>query len=366
MAKNEGTSALLLFLTRDAKIPPLTSIERMKEMQKAGLTRWLTSSDDIAKSTLGEVQTIFQDPKQAKQVLNAAKRISKKRTSSEAESNSPSRKKQKQPASEEPVDPSEIEKSLVLPNSSASEEELEKIVLFTNRAPLVLAFAVSLLKHTMPSQPLSSRLSLAQAVVSVNSKSKAISLGMETGKSAEEEGWGEGQPLFKVMGREIRVMRRPGYIWKESSEDKAADEGELSGNNDTQEDTEPALWALDLESWKKSNGKGGQMPIYTAESARSYLLRSFDTPPSSSEEKAESKKKRSGAQVAAAKEHNLSLLLSALDMLYASWVSHLDTAELDRRAWGWYVRVRPEVESGPAGWGGKGEVKLSEILALRR
>ncbi|KAL9094737.1 MAG: hypothetical protein Q9165_003007 [Trypethelium subeluteriae] len=365
MAKSEGASALLLFLTRDAKIPPLTSIERMKEMQKAGLTRWLTSSDEIAKSTLEEVQTIFQDPKQAKQVLSAAKRVSKKRTSSEADSISPS-KKQKQSAPGQPVDPSEIEKSLTLPTSSASEEELEKIVLFTNRAPLVLAFAVSLLKYTMPNQPLSSRLSLAQAVVSVNSKSKAISLGIESGKSAEEEGWGEGQPVVKVMGREIRVMRRPDYVWKESTGDKTADLDEPDGNNDTQEDTEPALWGLDLESWKKSNGKGGQMPIYTAESARSYLVRSFDTPPSSSEDKAGSKKKRSGAQVAAVKEHNLGLLLSALDILYASWVSHLDTSELDRRAWGWYVRVRPEVESGPAGWGGKGEVKISEILALRR
>ena len=258
-----------------------------------------------------------------------------------------------------------MEKSLALPTSTASEQELEQIVLVTNRAPLVLAFTVTLLKYTMPNQPLSSRLSLAQAVVSLNSKSKAISLGIETGKTAEDEGWEEGQPVVKVMGREVKVMKRPDYKWKEGSQDKDTSEAEGSVNAECQEDTEPALWGLDLESWKRSKGTGGQMPIYTAQSARSYLLRSFDIDSSSGGD-GEAKKKRSGAQVAADKEHNLGLLLSALESLYDSWAPHLETAELDRRAWGWYVRVRPEVESGPAGWGGKGPVKIANILALRR
>ncbi|KAL8740743.1 MAG: hypothetical protein Q9190_006580, partial [Brigantiaea leucoxantha] len=60
----------------------------------------------------------------------------------------------------------------------------------------------------MPSQPLSSRLSLAQAVMSTGAKSKAVHLGLQSGKPAEEEGWGEGQPVVRVMGRDIRVMRR--------------------------------------------------------------------------------------------------------------------------------------------------------------
>lgn len=66
------------------------------------------------------------------------------------------------------------------------------------------------------------------------------------------------------------------------------------------------------------------------------------------------------------KEHNLALLLHALDMLFASWIDVIGAKELDRRAWGWYVRVRPAVESGPAGWGGRGDVRLKDILDLRR
>lgn len=325
----------------------------------------IRSPDEIAKSTPEEVQTIFQDQKQAKQVLSAAKRLSKKRGSAGADRDSPSKKKQKQKNSSEALEPSEIEKSLALPSPTISEQELEKTVLFTNRAPLVLAFAVILLKYTMPNQPLSSRLSLAQAVVSINSKSKAISLGIETGRPAEDEGWGEGQPVVKIMGREIRVMKRPDYKWKEDPQDTAANEAEPSAKTASQGDPEPALWGLDLETWKKSSGRTAQMPIYTAESARSYLFRSFDRPSSSSED-TEVKKKRSGAQIAASKEQNLGHLLAALDLVYQSWAPHLEIAELDRRAWGWYVRVRPEVENGPAGWGGKGEVKLAEILALRR
>ena len=251
-----------------------------------------------------------------------------------------------------------------MPSSEASEQELENVVLYTNRAPLVLAFAVGLLKYTMPNQPLSSRLSLAQAVVSANSKSKAISLGIETGKAAEDEGWGEGQPVVRVMGRDVRVMKRPDYKWRVSSEESETKEAKSTAPAEADDDDEPALWGLDLEALKKSSRNGNRMPIHTAQSARSYLLRSFDTT-SSSMESAEVKK-RSGAQVMADKERNLGLLLSALDMLYQSWASYLEPAELDRRAWGWYVRVRPEVESGPSGWGGKGEVKLAEILALRR
>ncbi|KAI9682805.1 MAG: hypothetical protein M1822_006295 [Bathelium mastoideum] len=364
----EGTSALLQFLVQDAKIPPLISIEKMKDMQKAGLVRWLKSPDEIAKSTLEEVQTIFQDPKQAKQVLNAAKRRTKKRASTGDDLSSPSKKRQKQKQgelSDQQSSSLEIEESLALPTTEASEQDLEKIVLFTNRAPLVLAFAVSLLKFTMPNQPLSSRLSLAQAVVSANSKSKAISLGIDTGKTAEDEGWGEGQPVATVMGREIRVMKRPDYKWKAPPGGSSTDKTEDVVITEPENDAEQALWGLDLEAWKKSSRTGGHMPIHTAQSARSYLLRSFDTAPSPKGD-AEPKKKRSGARVMAEKEHNLGSLLSALDLLHQSWASHLEPEELDRRAWGWYVRVRPDVESGPAGWGGKGEVKIAEILALRR
>lgn len=87
------------------------------------------------------------------------------------------------------------------------EKEIAGASIFTNRAPLMLAFVLELLRHTMPMQPMSSRLSLAQAVVSANSKSKAISIGLA--KAANEDGsWGEGQPKVNIMGRAIAVLKR--------------------------------------------------------------------------------------------------------------------------------------------------------------
>ncbi|PHH81911.1 hypothetical protein CDD83_3447 [Cordyceps sp. RAO-2017] len=59
-------------------------------------------------------------------------------------------------------------------------------------------------------------------------------------------------------------------------------------------------------------------------------------------------------------------LLGALRLLFASWAGVLGREGLDRRAWGWYVAVRPDVEAGPAGWGAKGTLRLATILALRR
>ena len=134
-----------------------------------------------------------------------------------------------------------------------------------------------------------------------------------------------------------------------------------------------ALRGLDLEALKKSNGpvtvenrnvSTNQFPIYTAQSARAYLLKSFDSPPKTEDAKKSPKKKTSS--IIAEKERNLGLLLGSLELLMQSWSSILTKEDLDRRAWGWYVSVRPEVEVGKAGWGEKGNVKLASILALRR
>ena len=302
-------------------------------------------------------------------------------------------KRKKTSAGAEIMSPASVEASLALPSSSAEEEELYATTLYTNRAPLVLAFAVVLLQYTMTSQPLSSRLSLAQAVVSVNSRSKAMSLGIEKEKNAEDEGWGQGQPTVKVMGRVIRVMKRWGYNPKEGdrdsngtmfdnnnnfkSEDKAEDSQATVKGNETLADQvseeSPALWGLDLEAFRAANGPlvpgkdTSKLPIYTPQSARAYILKSFASVPSSATANTESpRKKPSAATIAASKEKNLGLLLRALNLLYTSWAQVLSTDELDRRAWSFYVSVRPEVENGVAGWGGKGEVKLAQILAMRR
>lgn len=430
------------------------------------------------------------------------------------------------------------------------EKIISDTVLLTNRAPLVLAFAVELLRYTMPEQPPSSRLSLAQAVVSANSRSKAVAIGMEKGPSADEQGWGHGQPRVKVMGREVTVLKRGGYEWKgdEEVEDHQKPENDAAENKTTpssatvtgeSQNTQPetsvgpasrswsasqpvtlkgstfivratqitepsqrqstmqslfvampslqsathnawayrvrvptnlfgattikedsfddgetgcgdfllknmrdtnaidtlvvmtrwyggimlgpdrwriirnclkdalaerlrvtgeqailggeAVWGLDLEAMRNKSGSAGStssrsyeagvvgMPIHRPEAAKAYLFRSFvtrverpesgvgenDTPDGASTSKTTAKKKTAKA-LESEKEENVARLLGAIRLLYDSWADHLSTSELDRRAWGWYVAVRPDVEAGPSGWGAKGHLKLADILALRR
>lgn len=325
-------------------------------------------------------------------MFNAAKRVIKKRGApgSEDASKSPLKRARTRQL-QEMLSPAESEAALALPISSLSEEELSRIVLLTNRAPLVLAFAFCVLKYTMPEQPISSRLSLAQAVVSANSRTKAISLGLESGKSAEEVGWGEGQPVIKVLGREVRVLKRWGYNPNETENsmasrptDQAADSASLAAKHakETDELTDqasecldnPPLWGLDLEALRKSDRRGSAnelrartaLPIFTAESARAYLLKSFTRAKGDDSDEASKNKRTKVSNDIPEKEHCLSHLLQAIDILCQSWAAHLDAEELDRRAWAWYLKVRPEVQSGVGGWGEKGFVKLSDILALRR
>lgn len=219
------------------------------------------------------------------------------------------------------------------------------------------------------------------------------------------------------MGREVKVMRRHGYdptegstsapgsktevTWDTQSTLKQEDgdtssqsldhavvkeEGAGVRKNGGEEEEEegggePPLWGLDLEALKKTNGPllpgaqrndGHGLPIYRAEHARAYLLKSFAPAPSPTEHKGNKEeegkpaKKMTASLLVKEKEENLARLLKALDLLYSSWAKCMKTEELDRKAWGWYVNVRPEVKDGVAGWGGKGQVKLERILAMRR
>ena len=371
--------ALLRFLSQDAKVPLATAMGAVKALQRANLD----TPDKIAKAKPDDIKTIFPDEKMAKQVLAAAKRVTKKRAAGDDRmtSTSPAKKKRKDAlfTDDSDITPAEYESSLALPDCDESEEDLAKVVVFTNRAPLALAFVFTLLKYSMPAQPLSSRLSLAQGYIGVTSKARALYLGIETGRSAEEEGFGEGQPFVTITGKEVRVLRRWGYEWKEDGEGKVAEEAkpvDEDGDADGRTEEEPPLWALDLEALKKSNTldsvpalgqtkKGGEsnLPIHTPQAARAYLLKAFDTPPSDA---AAGAKKMSAAARVAEKERNLGRLLRTLDLLYDSWATVLSPEDLDKRTWGWYVKVRPDVAEGAAGWGGKNTLKLADILALRR
>lgn len=274
--------------------------------------------------------------------------------------------------------PADVEASLAFPTSDLAEDDLAGIILTTNRAPLLLAFAATLIRYTIPEQPPSSCLSLAQALTSLNAQAKAANIGLGSSASAEKEGWGAGQSQVKVMTRDIRVLKRWGYEWKSSSEEphkniktEDSDQKPPAGvQPEASPEDSPALLALDLEQLKRldappivsASASTADLPVYHAGPARNYILKAFD---SVYDDKAETKKKRPAAEVAAEREANLGHLIKALDLLFHSW-SNLAPDDLDKRAWSWYVKVRPQVEAGRAGWGAKGQVQLKDILELRR
>ncbi|KAL1589074.1 hypothetical protein WHR41_02289 [Cladosporium halotolerans] len=374
MSAATDLQTLLRFLTQDAKIPLATALSHVKALQAAQLN----TIDSIAKAKPEAIKQIFSDEKLSKQVHNAAKRVSKKRAAGDdgaATASSPKKKRSERSvfSLKEEQTPAEIEASLALPRCELEAEELKDVVLFTNRAPLVLAFVVVLLKFSMPEQPLSSRLSLAQAYVSVTSRARAVSLGIESGESAEELGMGLGQASVTIMGKELRVLKRWGYEWEDGKDSQRA-RTETNEEGEQPVEESPPLWGLDLEALKRSrteppplakaqSASTTNMPIHTPQAARMYLMKSFDNPPPKD---AGSAKKQSTGSKAAEKERNLGMLLRAVELLYESWSQTLSLEELDGRTWGWYVKARPAVQDGVAGWGGKNEVRLADILALRR
>ncbi|TPX18083.1 uncharacterized protein E0L32_011853 [Thyridium curvatum] len=554
MATQQDLQELLRLLTVTRKVPMMQAMAHIKALQGVNLRR--ASIKQIAEAPQPDVESAIKDAKAARALQNACKAAVKlgvtggKRPAAAGATSGAAAKRAKLgdgdggmggPAQ---MTPQELERSLELPLCT-DEEMIAGTVLQTNRAPLVLAFAVELLRYTMPEQPLSSRLSLAQAVVSANSRSKAVSIGIEKGPSAEEEGYGEGQPRVRVMGREVAVLKRGGYKWKGDEEvgegaDQAKETQETSTTSvvldtptptwsvsqpvtlksstfvaraaaitdasqrskmladlmaanpklqtathnawayriklysgasfmreDSFDDGEAgcgdlllrvmrevsavdtivvltrwyggimlgpdrwrlmrdcatgalagrlrktgaevslggeAVWGLDLEAARNrpsgiGGGGGGYgssrnetsvvgMHIHRPEAARSYLLRSFAsaTPEPTAAapadaggggggdgdgggakaKKGATPKKKTQKALDAEKEENLGLLLGAIRLVFDSWADHLAPADLDRRAWSWYTAVRPDVDSGPSGWGAKGSLKLKTILDLRR
>ncbi|KAK5951744.1 hypothetical protein OHC33_007036 [Knufia fluminis] len=362
--------ALLGFLTRDAKLPLAAALPKYNLMRTHGLT----TPDAIAKSDVGILKSIFNDEKIVKQVHNAAKRLSnpKKRAASTT-----------LPAPSKHLKSTEDkEAQLALPQIDSSIDEIRTRTIESNRAPLFLAFAFTLTKFTLPDQPLSSRLSLAQAVTSAGAQSKAKWIGLAD-STAEDEGWAEGQPKVKIMGREIAVMRRHIAVPAEpetQDSDKTVEE-------DAKTTSHEAFWGIDLEALRKSNGPlaAGKMagnagpPIHKPEAARAYLLKSIDlvepdddanghedvakTEKPSSPAKS---KKMTVAEKTARREQAVAMLLKSLEHVCASWASTLTHDELDRRASSWYAKVRPEVEGGQAGWGQRGKVPLRAIVDLAK
>lgn len=440
----------------------------------------------MAEAPLATLETALSDAKLARSVHAACKSHGKKAKRPAEDSTSSTVKKPKLGIHKRDLDyssmsPGELEASLSLPLVE-DEAVIRATSVVTNRAPLLLAFAVELMRSTMPEQPPSSRLSLAQATVSANSRSKAVSLGIEKPPTRAE--MSENQPKVHVMGREIPVLKRGGYSWSEMSEANATpptqhpssaksktwrasqkltsrsstfiahaaslsspfkrpelmkdlmlqnptletathnawairttygnsplvqeasfDDGEsgcgkfmlqllreadvtntlvvltrwyggimlgqdrwrlmrecindaLSAQRRTSTLSGEALWALDPTDTKSTSSTIG-MAIHRPEGARNYLLRSFITAGAQ-------EGKKNVSEIDEEKQENLGRLLGALRSLFASWKDVLRGDELDRRAWSWYVAVRPDVDAGPGGWGAKGTLELGKILDLRR
>lgn len=369
-AAQAEVQALLSFLTREAKLPLAACLSKINALRKQDLS----TPDAIAKADIETLKSVFLDEKTTKQVYTAAKRVSnpKKRAASSSLS-SPSKQIK---AEDNP------EAHLALPVTDVSIEDLHGKIIETNRAPLFLAFAFCLARYTLPDQPLSSRLSIAQAVTSAGAQSKAKYIGL-TDSTAEDEGWAQGQPKVRLMGREVAVMRRhiPVPLIKNKdgikNEDDAVDENVSSA-------TQEAFWGIDLEALKKSNGPlvAGQgssgPPIYKPESARAYMLKSIDLveQDSTSEHKDIVKaekpssslkvKKLTAAERAARRAEAVAMTLKAIDYVLASWKTSLTLDELERRAGSWYATVRPDVEYGQAGWGQRGKVELWNIISLAK
>ncbi|KAJ9493985.1 hypothetical protein H2202_010532 [Exophiala xenobiotica] len=356
MAAAAEVQALLRFLTKDAKIPLAEAMPKINDLRK----QQLNTPENISTANQAALKSVFTDDKVLKQVLTAAKRVSNPKKRTLAQTGSPTSKRVKTGS-----DMVDDESALELPETALSLDEIEHMTIETNRAPLFLAFTIAVLAYTHSEQPLSSRWSLAQAVVSAGAQSKAKYLGITPGPTAEEDGWAQGQPKVKIMGREIAVLRR--HVASKSDEAPST--------------PTTAFWGLDLEALRRSNGPliGGKdghrqdgPPIHKPSAARNYLLRSMivvdsgESKTEKEEEKPKPAKKSTPKDMASNREAAAAIMLKAIDTVCQSWASSLSLEELDQRAQRWYVHVRPDVEHGQAGWGQRGKVQLKDILKLKK
>ncbi|KAG6053521.1 hypothetical protein E4U16_006693 [Claviceps sp. LM84 group G4] len=507
----------LLRMLTSRKVPVMAAMGYVKTLQEQGLR----SVQQIAQAPLSALEAAIPDSRVARSLYSACRlhiKSAPKRAAAEEAgegATAPDAKRARLEPHKRDLDygtmsADELETALGLP-LERDEDAIRQTTIVTNRAPLVLAFAVEILRFTMPAQPPSSRLSLGQAVVSANSRSKAVNIGIDRRPPAAcKEQIPDGQPKVSVLGRQVAVLKRGGYTWKSASEEApsittsatptaaaqesvgkgkdvavetgtrtwtasqklsskgstfiahtanlaapslrtsllkslmsdkpdletathnvwalrcsygnsplvqeaSSDDGETGAGNfllgimreahitntlviltrwyggvmlgpdrwrlmrECVNDAlsarrrtctitgEEALWGLDLDNKTPSPTTIG-MPIHRPEGARNYLLRSFASAALSDGSGGDGRREGKKTLVALQdeKQVNLGRLLGALRLLFESWSGVLSRVELDKRAWSWYVAVRPDVEAGPSGWGAKGELPLSKILDLRR
>ena len=409
--QQNGLPILLRFLTQTARVPLAQAMSAAKPLLAHGMNSPSSiaaampsrkKGHDESETSLTDV--LAGDEKLARQIHSAAgkesKRASKGSVAGTKRKTDPDgtfgdvydSKKQKQaatngldeeaefllPGLDYALNESSHDSSTGLGHLGVSQEEIDdlcSVSIATNRAPVMLAFGVVALKYTKPSQPPSSRLSLAKAVMSANARSKARNIGLEQQvDNDKEEGPGKGWKGVRVLGREIPVVKRDHGAQKETVNDPGEDRGEIITDN------EAALWGLDLDAEEKSKSSFSSLPIHTPQSAKAYLLKSFNTNTLldsgfDSQASGHRSQGRRGKKQSKESLRPLAQVLRALDLLFLSWnvktageseIPTLTTEQMDAKAWQWYARVRPDIESGMSGWGAKGTLKLADILALRR
>ncbi|KAH7319736.1 hypothetical protein B0I35DRAFT_352582 [Stachybotrys elegans] len=272
MAGENDLQALLRIFT-SRKVTMLAAMGHVKALQAQNLR----TIDQIAEAPLSSIEAAISDAKLAKSIHTACKSHGKKATKRAAEDDTPSSsaKKAKFDVHRRDLDYSalsadELEASLVLPVEE-DEDVIKATTVVTNRAPLFLAFAVELLAFTMPEQPPSSRLSLAQAVVSANSKSKAISLGIEKAPLGGETQLSEAQPKLRVMTREVPVLKRGGYTWSGASKAGASASEPMAAAGKQP----PRRWTVSQRVVFKSSTFIAHAAVISSPSQRSEYMRSL-------------------------------------------------------------------------------------------
>ncbi|TQN72784.1 hypothetical protein CSHISOI_02729 [Colletotrichum shisoi] len=212
MASQQDLQELLRIITSRKGVSMMAAMGQVKALQ----ARDLRSIKQISEAPFDVVERALGDSKAAKSLHTACKvhlkRPNTKRAGESLAADGDKRAKNRHDGSSaEAVCQSaeKLEDALALPIVT-DEWEIAKALIYTNRAPFMLAFVVELLRCTMPLQPLSSRLSLAQAVVSANARTKAVGIGLAN-TSDNDASWGEGQPKVSIMGRSIAVLKRGDY-----------------------------------------------------------------------------------------------------------------------------------------------------------
>ncbi|KAF6834410.1 hypothetical protein CMUS01_06183 [Colletotrichum musicola] len=217
MASQQDLQELLRLITA-RRVPMITAMGQVKALQAVNLR----NIQQIADAQLNVVEEALSDAKKAKSLHSACRAHVTRPTIKRSGDSLPNLTARKRARTDQKAglgvregcenDRDGVrEDTLCLP-VNMDEGEIETTAVHTNRAPLMLAFAVELLRYTMPEQPLSSRLSLAKAVVSANSRSKAVSLGIaDSDGAANDRFWGEGQPKITIMGSTIAVLKRGDY-----------------------------------------------------------------------------------------------------------------------------------------------------------